>query len=59
MSLDVSDKPVKHYEHPQIFSKFTSASLSGYVSPPKGVPHCMVIVLARVPHACIIPETQF
>ena len=59
MSLDNSDKPVEQYEHPEIMSQFESAFLSGYLSPPTRVSHCRVTVLARVPHACIILETQF
>ena len=30
MSLYDSDKPVKHYERPQIVSQFESASLSSF-----------------------------
>ena len=37
MSFDNLDKPLEHYEGPQIISKFASASLSGYLSPPARV----------------------
>ena len=57
MSLDDSDKPVEHYEHLYIISKFGSASLSGYLSPKQGCPHCRVKVLAIVPHTFIISDT--
>ena len=37
MSLNNSDKPVEHYECPLTVSKFASASLIGYSSPPTRV----------------------
>ena len=37
MSLDDSDQSVEHYERPKIVSKFASASLNGYLSPPTRV----------------------
>ena len=54
MSLDDSDKPVEHYEHPYIVSKLASASLIGHLSPPT-----RVSPIARLPQACITHETQF
>ena len=44
MSFDNSNKPVDYYERPLIVSKFASAR---------------VAVITRVPHTCIIHETQF
>ena len=54
MSLGDSDKPFEHYEPPKILSKFSSASLSGYLSP-----STRVSPIAGLPQTCIICETQF
>ena len=50
MNFGILNKTVEHYAHPEIFSKFVIASLSGYLSPAK----IRVLVRARVTHPFIV-----